>query len=703
MSRSHPPLQQHLLTRSDLAQLGVPAGDILAWLARGAIEQVGTLAGEAGDDPVFTAAPELRADLSARLATIGKPTVVLSPMRVRSFLLRALMQRHGAAPAPAAATNDDASPQAALAEHLATTDLAQVLHEAVNELEADFEQVLRIAEDEARLEASIGVAAAESGSSRADLTADSSHERVADEAADEEGLEGGDGEACFDVDDLASALGEWDDEPSPKPNADEDEAAIARPAESEVAASGDGEAEVRDESPMEPDAPAAIAEADATAATTTTISSEHGSVQAARDPGEEAATLETMPATEPATPGNAEAVGLTASPSTNGAVLPEAPHVDDVIEHEPEVATASPAATTREEPTMSAEPMATEAEVHPAPEQVASDAIAGAEQALEPLLHDEDQPPTFDAKEIAAALSVLDLDSGPMKPSKVAVEAAAPRAAEPAAAEEHHAAAARSDEPASSRGEVAEETAATPAPTTAETPSASGPEAPATVADAVAAETPPVVESEPVTKEPEAPAAVAGPTPTSNAAMPTSIPVSTPTPDVSAPVMVASMQRVEAFLGELKAALVEMAGRPVPTPPPPTIQVPPASQVDLAPLVGAIEGGLQKSTASSAATTAALTGLAEKLDGIGQRIERSAVAAESMAQHANAPKSTTEPARFLVQRSNPLPLMLLAVAAMVTAWSVLFWFKTGSPRLALGTLVGANLVGCVLLTPGRLR
>jgi hypothetical protein len=173
--------------------------------------------------------------------------------------------------------------------------------------------------------------------------------------------------------------------------------------------------------------------------------------------------------------------------------------------------------------------------------------------------------------------------------------------------------------------------------------------------------------------------------------------------DDATPVLAASMQRVESFLGELKAALVEMAGRPQASPPPPTIQVPATPPVDLAPLVGAIEGGLQKSAASSAAAATALSGLAEKLEGIGQRIERSAVAAESMAQHAQAPKTNAEPARFLATRGNPVPLTLLAVAAMVTAWSVLFWFKTGSPRLALGTLIGANLVGCVLLTPGRFR
>lgn len=339
---------------------------------------------------------------------------------------------------------------------------------------------------------------------------------------------------------------------------------------------------------------------------------------------------------------------------------------------------------------MSAEPMATEHEDHPAAEQAASEAIASAEEALEPLLHDEDQPPTFDAKEIAAALSVLDLDAGPAKtPKATAADHTAPAAA-PASV-----AAPTSTSPALAGTEDAGSGAAVVPPAATHADEAIA----AAVADPKEEE--PAIEAAPAKIDAalavidEAAAHATATTPT--AATPPTV------ADDATPVLAASMQRVESFLGELKAALVEMAGRPQASPPPPTIQVPATPPVDLTPLVGAIEGGLQKSAASSAAAATALTGLAEKLDGIGQRIERSAVAAESMAQHAQAPKTNAEPARFLVTRSNPVPLTLLAVAAMVTAWSVLFWFKTGSPRLALGTLIGANLVGCVLLTPGRFR
>lgn len=92
MSRTKPYLQQHLLTRSDLAQMGVQAAAILRWLAGGSIEQIGALAGEHGDDPVFTVAPALRAEMGTRLAALGKHTVVLSPLGVRSFLMRSLLR-----------------------------------------------------------------------------------------------------------------------------------------------------------------------------------------------------------------------------------------------------------------------------------------------------------------------------------------------------------------------------------------------------------------------------------------------------------------------------------------------------------------------------------------------------------------------------------------------------------------------------------
>jgi hypothetical protein len=747
MSRSHPPLQQHLLTRSDLARLGVPAGDILAWLARGAIEQVGTLTGDRGDDPVFTAAPELRADLSARLASIGKTAVVLSPMRVRSFLLRALLQRKTAddeLPSVGAVT-----PAEALAEHLATTDLAQVLHEAAAELEADVEHVLRIAEDESRLEASIGVAAGETaaqhneqaGAAGGDTSADESGRDEAGDGAtwreqdDEAGDEEGEDEACFDVDDLASALGEWDDEPTAATSA---RAALAEamPTPSPTRRNAPTEDPVGNDVVETVRAPDAAAEQ--AAATSAAKQDQQGPVselKMAAAPADEGCEAEVLPADEPVAgesaveetqaPEPADAASSEAAPAEEPAAaaaiaaiepstavieaeapapmpamaaaeaasdaVPDAAHAaEDVPEEVPEAAAALAAVPNREEPKMSAEPMATEHEDHPAAEQAASEAIASAEEVLEPLLREEDQPPTFDASEIAAALSVLDLDAGPTKtPKAKAVAYEAPAAAPVSVA------ASTSTSPALEKSEDAGSEAAVVPP--------AAPHADAAIAAAVAApnEEETALEAAPAKTE-DAPAVideVAAPA----AAAPPAAATPPTVDDDAAPLLAASMQRVESFLGELKAALVEMAGRPAASPPPPTIQVPATPPVDLAPLVGAIEGGLQKSAASSAAAATALTGLAEKLDGIGQRIERSAVAAESMAQHAKAPNANAEPARFLVPRSNPVPLTLLAVAAMVTAWSVLFWFKTGSPRLALGTLIGANLVGCVLLTPGRFR
>src|SRR5262249_2888372 len=105
MTRPTPPLQQHLLTRSDLARMAVPAGEVLSWLGSVAPEQIGTLPAGAPPGPGVTLlTPEARAALAAQLAAIGKTDVVLAPERVRSFLARVL---HAAAPGTAAAGNGD--------------------------------------------------------------------------------------------------------------------------------------------------------------------------------------------------------------------------------------------------------------------------------------------------------------------------------------------------------------------------------------------------------------------------------------------------------------------------------------------------------------------------------------------------------------------------------------------------------------------
>lgn len=828
MSRSHPPLQQHLLTRSDLARLGVPAGDILAWLARGAIEQVGTLAGDGGDDPVFTAAPELRAELSARLASIGKSAVVMSPLRVRSFLLRALMNRAASAePTTADATPNPTalSPSEALAEHLATTDLAQVLHEAATELEADVEHVLRIAEEEARLEASVGVAAADAVPAPAEsgngefVDAEPSAELADGDEADED-------EACFDVDDLASALGEWDEDPAttevdpPAAAADDNgdgncgdaddgdsdsdgeraeskttvAAAVppAKAADPAAAIAGllpkalaDGAPSVSaDHGSFEGDPgqePAVVPTADADLAEPTTVVNDQAATEShAYDATDETSTPVSTstdipvdaPGPHDAAPAAPSVATSSAAPECEATVLaanrelpaatppPEAlagpepavavrgdeaaampaveattemaPEVMAVpsVDHgaptdEPEVATASTAAPTCEEPTMSAEPMVTEHEDHFAPGTAASGTPHEPGHAFEPGMQAEDAPPTFDADEIAAALSVLDLDVGPAK-GKAAksggaatppAAAAVPPKVEVAVADTatvHPTEHATDDEAelakqAATQASVAAEAGAEAAPAVA--PGEPGSAVAANtgaVQEAEAQEAPAVeADSPPAAPTPEAAAATvahaSSPSASSMPAASTTNDGRAPSDGDGGPLLAASMQRVESFLGELKAALVEMAGRPAVAQSTPTVQIPAPAPVDLAPLVGAIEGGLKQSAATSAATASALTGLAEKLDGIGQRLERSAIATESVAQHAKAPRSDAEPARFLVARSNPVPLALLAVAALVTAWSVLFWFKTGSPRLALGTLIGANLVGCVMLAPGRFR
>ncbi|MEO6596371.1 MAG: hypothetical protein ABIP94_16600 [Planctomycetota bacterium] len=155
MTRPTTSLQQHLLTRSDLARLEVPAATILSWLANGWLEQVGRIPDDDIEgDPVFTVLDEnLRQELATRLETIGKPAVVLTPLRVRSFLMRALLghsrkrSEHGLLPAAPAPTTDP------VVQHLQETDLVSVLQEAAADLEADVEAMLQLAQEEAELEA----------------------------------------------------------------------------------------------------------------------------------------------------------------------------------------------------------------------------------------------------------------------------------------------------------------------------------------------------------------------------------------------------------------------------------------------------------------------------------------------------------------------------------------------------------------------
>ncbi|MBL8755905.1 MAG: hypothetical protein JNK15_21600 [Planctomycetes bacterium] len=209
MTRSTTSLHRHLLTRSDLAHLQVPAGDVLTWLAEGMIEQVGELS---ADDPVFMVpSAELRRQLTPRLAAIGKSTVVLTPLRVRSLLMRALLAND----APAATSDQDVAAN--------TDDIALVtaLQSAAAEIEADVEVMLRLAAEEARLEQLEQVEAAADTDSTAGpaataqepaLPSDGEPASAAEEPAPESTLAAEpdadplEDEECFEFDDLTSAL-----------------------------------------------------------------------------------------------------------------------------------------------------------------------------------------------------------------------------------------------------------------------------------------------------------------------------------------------------------------------------------------------------------------------------------------------------------------------------------------------------------------
>lgn len=176
--------------------MAVPAGEVLAWLASGALEQVGTLPpDDEHGEPVFTVStPELQRDLTARLGGIGKAAVVLTPLHVRSFLIRTMLRAQ-----PAAPTNADDG----IADG---SELQRVLLDAANEVLADIEVMQHLAAEEAQLEA------AELARQQQEAAPEHEADAEAAEPVDEE--DGMDGEV-FDFDDLAQALDHLDGSSSP--------------------------------------------------------------------------------------------------------------------------------------------------------------------------------------------------------------------------------------------------------------------------------------------------------------------------------------------------------------------------------------------------------------------------------------------------------------------------------------------------------
>lgn len=337
MTRPKPSLHQHLLTRSDLARLQVPAGDVLSWLANGTLEQVGVLPDDGDGDPVFTVlSNRLRQELALRLIEVGKPTVVLTPLRVRSFLLRALLTRPEAAgvggdPRPADPHDEQA--------------LAEVLQEVVAEVVADVAEVERLAAEEAQLEAaaSDGVreeprgeaptsAPIEAGAMPEATTAEPAAAEPAREAcADDEPREGDEAEErnatdetdedpCFDVDDLANTLDGL--EPSPEPADAPIQLVAAAPTPAAIdPIPTETEAPMASETPTLVDEPAALALAVETAAPAVDST-----------PAADAATAEPLTTTVAAP---VDAPDVTAEAATSAAAGEDTDHDAPAAEPEP--------------------------------------------------------------------------------------------------------------------------------------------------------------------------------------------------------------------------------------------------------------------------------------------------------------------------------------------------------------------------------
>ena len=169
----------------------------------------------------------------------------------------------------------------------------------------------------------------------------------------------------------------------------------------------------------------------------------------------------------------------------------------------------------------------------------------------------------------------------------------------------------------------------------------------------------------------------------------------------------ATMDRVQDFLGELKSALVEMAQRPAPAPEPAPAAEP--APVDVTPLVEAMQQGFERSASQATETTTALASLAQRMGEFGERVETGLTNGVRSMQSPHADTSgpvmamAAPQTEFVASGGNRQALVLSAVAVLVVCWSILFWVKTGSPRLALGTLVGANAIGCCMLLARRNR
>lgn len=580
-------LSRHLLKRSDFELLGVPTAQVVRWLGKGWLEQIGNLPiDDPNGDAVFAIAdPALRADLTQQLQGLGKTEVVVSPMRSRSLLLRCSLlgsprpQDHAQALADELAgtvaigdaLEPPVVPRDLLAEVFRDPRVVEALAEEAQAIVAEVNQLLSSAREAARLDLLDAASAAAAETPTDASSADEIHaatpaepEPAAPQPAEPEPAgpdheppaeadpaEGDDGDGdFFDADDLFETF-------------------------------GNRQSAVRAEAAAEPPTP-----------------------------------LEAMPLSAPDTPSPLPAAEDQPVSTADLAVLPTAE------------------ADQPDEPDQPDQPDQPDEPDAPIAAQETSEPLSAAAPSHETVL---------DPRPTEAELDEL------LAPSD-AVTHSAEFGGEPVAFHET----ATTGTPATTAGQQIDTAPAAPAP-----------------------------EPEPAPAESDA-----------IAPQPSGIQVDSKAHVDAAP---AALTAVTAFLGELRQTLVELAQRH--SAPPPA----PAPSLDVQPLVLVMHEGLAQTREHTASQAKALGALEDRLGQLGKHLEQG-VALAVHAAIANQPKATTthSPTVAITTPAHRQGLAMLALCVLLVGWSAVLWFKTGNARLALGTLVAANAIGCAMLL-GRRR
>ncbi|MEZ6036837.1 MAG: hypothetical protein R3F29_05120 [Planctomycetota bacterium] len=784
MQRPTSQLGHHLLTRSDLAAMAIRATEVFRWLADGAIEQVGDLPRAAREpDPVFAVNnAALRAELVARLAAIGKSPVVLTPLGVRSFLLRTLLlgrntgdgpeSEHAArelvaaldpgadAPPPDAATPTPIveGVDADVVAHLLETDLAAVLQDALQEVAPDVEAMLQLAAEIAAAESAVTAREPWAGpdedlADESDTAPDEPTSTEPDEPevdfdfGDLDEDEDEELDACFDLDELTkleAAVHAAADEPEPVNDSplSQEEAAMDEEFDAPRENLGDDLQQHHPESTAaatptpepgfeqlfapEPEtaeqaAPdAALAEDESDFRDEDTAAADSFEEGDADDDAIDQAFDEVIEAVAETIESSAEpfeaATGADATPEPASDEQPEPqvpteqPQVEPTLDETPaqvDALTADAEETTAEDdqvptglPVDGSDEAAAEQNAGRADEgQISDQEFEALAAETEPAL--AAQPEAFEPAGEPLAEPTFDETPAPIEASTADEIEHAPDEPEPTTEELQNVNEAQTGE--ATDIEVPAELGA------ATSSNELGDSAEGLLSQAVATiEAEHAGEQATTTDEPlaepaldEQPSFDEGLVDAVSAAVEAEMTAVTEPGGDEFALTSQAMDKVQDFLGELRGALVEMAQRPqaqASTPP-----------IDVAPLIQAVQAGFDRSAEQATQASTALASLAERVGQFGQQVEASvqqsvkALAEQQQRNeaHASVPVATVDRPRFLVQRPGRQALVLGAVAILVLCWSILFWFKTGSPRLAFGTLIGANLVGCCLLVARR--